>query len=83
MLPFGSMDETVRTDGSYLIVYDPEAGMVRRVWYSHRYVFQGTVAEYADLLAAAQDPEAREHFQGVAIGYYAGDSVTEPNHQPV
>lgn len=83
LLPFGSMDETVRTDGSYLIVYDPEAGMVRRVWYSHRYVFQGTVAEYADLLAAAQDPEAREHFQGVAIGYYAGDSVTEPNHQPV
>lgn len=83
LLPFGSMDETVRTDGSYLIVYDPEAGMVRRVWYSDRYVFQGTAAEYADLLAAVQDPEAREHFQGVAIGYYAGDSVTEPNHQPV
>lgn len=83
LLPFGSMDETVRTDGSYLIVYDPEAGMMRRVWYSDRYVFQGTAAEYADLLAAAQDPEAREHFQGVAIGYYAGDSVTESNHQPV
>ncbi len=26
LLPFGSIDETVRGDGSYLIFYDPEAG---------------------------------------------------------
>ena len=28
-LPFGSIDETVRTDGSYLIVYVPGTGAVR------------------------------------------------------
>ena len=29
LLPFGSIDETVRTDGSYLIVYAPGTGAVR------------------------------------------------------
>ena len=33
MLPFGAIDETVRTGGSYLIRYQPEAGIVMDVFY--------------------------------------------------
>ena len=42
LLPFGSIDETVRTDGSYAIGYNPKEGTVREVWYSDKYVFQVT-----------------------------------------
>jgi type II secretory pathway pseudopilin PulG len=33
MLPFGSIDETVRTGGSYLIRYQPKTGRVLDVFY--------------------------------------------------
>ena len=39
LLPFGSIDETVRTDGNYLVFYEPGTGSVRGVWYSDRYQF--------------------------------------------
>lgn len=82
LLPFGSIDETVRTDGSYLIVYDPEKGEVREVWYSDRYVFQATDAGSSDLSDAAQSPKKREHYKGYAIGYYGGDTVANENIPP-
>lgn len=47
-LPFGSIDETVRTDGSYAIGYNPKEGTVREVWYSDKYVFQVTDLESED-----------------------------------
>ena len=78
LLPFGSIDETVRSDGSYLIIYNPAAGAVREVWYSDRYVFQGNATEFTELTEIAGDPEKRERFHGEAVGYYAGDSLTEP-----
>lgn len=36
MLPFGSIDDTVRTGGSYVIRYQPEEGRVLDVFYSNR-----------------------------------------------
>lgn len=55
LLPFGSIDETVRGDGSYLIFYDPEAGLVREVWYSDHYQFVQTDIGSEALMAAASD----------------------------
>lgn len=78
LLPFGSIDETVRTDGSYLIVYAPGTGAVREVWYSDCYIFQGTAAEFSELSGLTKDPKKRERFYGEAVGYYAGASLTEP-----
>ena len=78
LLPFGSIDETVRTDGSYLIVYAPGTGAVREVWYSDCYIFQGTAAEFSELSGLTGDPKKRERFYGEAVGYYAGASLTEP-----
>ena len=64
LLPFGSIDETVRADGSYLIFYDPEAGLVREVWYSDHYQFVQTDIGSEALLAAASDAGKRERFTG-------------------
>ena len=64
LLPFGSIDETVRGDGSYLIFYDPEAGLVREVWYSDHYQFVQTDIGSEALLAAASDAGKRERFTG-------------------
>ena len=77
LLPFGSIDETVRTDGSYLIIYNPSDGSVREVWYSDQYKFQDSDLSSDDFKAAAQDPVKRERYQGEAIGYYAGDEISE------
>lgn len=77
LLPFGSIDETVRTDGSYLIIYNPSEGSVRKVWYSDRYKFQDSDLSSDDFEAAAQDPAKRERYQGEAIGYYSGDGVSD------
>ena len=64
LLPFGSMDETVRADGSYLYFYDPEAGLVREVWYSDHYQFVQTDIGSEALLLAASDAGKRERFTG-------------------
>lgn len=87
LLPFGSMDETVRADGSYLIFYDPEAGLVREVWYSDHYQFVQTDIGGEALLAAASDAGKRERFTGansnykdqkLPIGYYASGNLEVP-----
>ena len=87
LLPFGSMDETVRADGSYLIFYDPKAGLVREVWYSDHYQFVQTDIGSEALLAAASDAGKRERFTGansnykdqkLPIGYYASGNVEVP-----
>ena len=87
LLPFGSIDETVRADGSYLIFYDPEAGLVREVWYSDHYQFVQTDIGGEALLAAASDAGKRERFTGansnykdqkLPIGYYASGNLEVP-----
>lgn len=87
LLPFGSIDETVRADGSYLIFYDPEAGLVREVWYSDHYQFVQTDIGSEALLAAASDAGKRERFTGansnykdqkLPIGYYASGNLEVP-----
>lgn len=82
LLPFGSIDETVRTDGSYAIGYNPEEGTVREVWYSDRYVFSVTDLEGTELAQAAQSADKREKYHGEAIGYYNGASMTDPQVIP-
>lgn len=79
LLPFGSIEETLRQNGSYLIVYEPENGIVREVWYSERYQFVEEDFGSEELVSAAVDAERREHFIGKnqkfaggreVIGYY-------------
>lgn len=39
LLPKGSLAETIRSDGSYLIEYDPHTAQICAVWYSKDYCF--------------------------------------------
>lgn len=91
LLPFGSIDETVRTDGSYLIFYEPGTGCIRAVWYSDEYRFvTGDIGTQA-LKDAAADPGIRQRFSGansdyagktVTVGYYSGETVGNGGEKP-
>lgn len=91
LLPFGSIDETIRENGSYIIFYEPETGLVREVWYSDGYEFvQDDIGSEA-LKSAASDAGKRETFTGVnsalidkkfAIGHYASETLDSPEVIP-
>lgn len=92
LLPFGSIDETVRQDGSYLIFYDPEEGLVREVWYSDRYHFVKDDIGSTALMEAAASAKKRERFVGantefqdkrLPIGHYASGTLEQPDVGPV
>jgi len=95
LLPFGSIDDTLRLGGSYIInySYDPDANMatVLDVWFASD---EGSgffrnwngseaallEADYGDLDAARKDKSNRRNFKGNAvIGYYGSDTVTALN----
>lgn len=78
MLPFGSIDETIRAGGSYIIRYSPEAGAVLDVFYcqgSGRYMnsLSGLNGkEYVDLLTYRGDNNVsrRKQYGSVVLGWY-------------
>lgn len=95
LLPFGSIDDTLRLGGSYIInySYDPDANMatVLDVWFASD---EGSgffrnwngseaallEATYGELDAARKDKSDRRNFKGDAvIGYYGSDTVTALN----
>ena len=74
LLPFGVIDDTVRTDGSYRIEYDYTAKTVTAVYYSKAasflsgagdaYAFKADGSDAAALKKAAGDANLRQHFDG-------------------
>lgn len=87
MLPFGSIDETVRSGGSYLIRYQPKPAMVLDVFYCtkngrYKHVLSGD--EYATLLGlrdtysddgktiATNNRDKRRNFGSAVLGWYGG-----------
>ncbi len=88
LLPFGSIDDTVRIGGNYLIFYEPKNGSVRAVWYSDTYEFvEGDYTENA-LNEAAVSASKRESFTGTnpdfanhacPVGYYGGARTEDDN----
>ena len=90
ILPFGSIDETVRAGGSYLIRYQPDPGLVLDVFYStqngSKYDCGIKESDYENLMNARDtDPPkqnnigARRDFQGTGevVGWFGGESVVE------
>ena len=88
MLPFGSIDETVRMGDNYIIRYNPASGTVLDVFYwtgeSTRFGYK-TVKddiEYGDILSlkdsdtASSQKAARKNYKDVkaVIGWYGGGS---------
>ena len=91
MLPFGSIDETVRAGGSYIIRYQPSSARVLEVFYSNpnqtsALTVKGTQLgsgdfDYGSLMEIRGDDEelksARRNFHNAVIGWY-GDTDALP-----
>ncbi len=84
LLPFGVIDDTVRTDGNYRIEYDYTARTVTAVYYSRTasflsgsgdaYTFKVDGSDAAALKKAAGDRNLRQHFSGTE-GEAAGGAI--------
>lgn len=82
MLPLGSLDDTVRLGGSYVIEYDPSTAMVLNVFYSDQSSLskhQFSSDDYETLfpsMAGADKKDARlRGIGGQIIGWYGGDDI--------
>ncbi len=86
LLPYGSIDDTVRIGGNYLIFYEPQSGCVRAVWYSDTYAFVEEDYKKDLLNEASNDASKRESFQGnntdvdkrrCQVGFYGGERTKD------
>ncbi len=86
MLPFGSIDETVRAGGSYIVRYQKEAGLVLDVFYCSRNasptrfnhsLTSGNYTEAIGMKGDDQKPARRNCFGGAILGWYGGDEAAE------
>ncbi|MBQ1411395.1 MAG: type II secretion system protein [Oscillospiraceae bacterium] len=85
MLPFGSLDDTVRA-GSYIVRYQKSSAKVLDVFYwktDGRYAFDYTEGDYQELLnTRTTDPDSLRNFRGAVIGYYGGaEADLEPGEK--
>ena len=86
MLPFGSIDETVRAGGSYIVRYQKDAGLVLDVFYCSR---NGSPKKFNHTLVGGDYIEAigmkgdnnksarRNCFNGAILGWYGGDEAAQ------
>ncbi len=83
MMPFGSIDETVRTGGSYIIRYQKDSGLVLDVFYSAPDDKNGlslSEDDYDDLMdirdVGGQNHKAdRRGYNGKIVGWYGGEEA--------
>ena len=86
MLPFGSVDETVRTGGSYVIRYQASPAIVLDVFYCSadetRYGHSLAAGEYSSLLGLRDSDgnslkEQRRNYGESVLGWYGGVGVVK------
>lgn len=83
MLPFGSIDDTIRLGGSYIIRYQIKPALVLDVFYATatgRYPHQFAESEYATVLAlkGGDNRTARRNcLDGAVIGWYGSEDAAE------
>ncbi len=81
MLPFGSVDDTVRSGGSYIIRYQKSPAVILDVFYvstSGRYSLAGGFqkSDYTALMGDSPDyrgdKDLRKNYNKAVVGYYGG-----------
>ena len=83
MLPFGSIDDTIRLGGSYVIRYQIKPALVLDVFYSSadgRYPHQFAESEYSTVLELKGDDNhtaRRNCLDGAVIGWYGSEDAAE------
>ncbi len=87
MLPYGSIDQTVRVGGTYVIEYDFDSATVLGVFYARSKAslfgasgegFTFTDNDYDALFPGLEGPEHRtdrQNYRGTMIGYYGGEEA--------
>ena len=79
MLPFGSIDETIRTNGNYVIYYQANPARVLDVFYgakNGRYAANPVGGSYSTLLDTSKN-----HSDKVVLGWYGGAETQESGVQ--
>lgn len=80
ILPFGSLDETVRS-GCYIVRYQKSSAKVLDVFYwksEGRYSYDYQDGDYRQLLNVVKsDPDKLRNYDGAVIGYYGGAQIEE------
>ena len=86
MLPFGSIDSTVRTGGTYVIEYDFDTATVLGVFYARSKQstlfgaategFAFTDNDYNSLFPALTGEAHKNGYNGVMIGWYGGEDAS-------
>ena len=75
MLPFGSIDDTIRSAGNYVIRYQAKPGRVLDVWYGRR-VNELYAGRYdADPATISLANLKQKQYSGKVIGHYGGDDA--------
>ena len=86
MLPFGSIDETVRAGGSYIVRYQKDAGLVLDVFYCSRngspkkFNYKLVGGDYTEAIGMKGDNNKsarRNCFNGAILGWYGGDEAAQ------
>jgi len=87
MLPFASIDETVRQGGSYIIRYHKQSARILDVFYSKpssKYGHEFKEAEYDTLMSGYRGDDnkkkRREYTEDSVIGYYGGEEANTLNY---
>ena len=85
MMPFGAIDETIRSAGSYIIRYQLKPALVLDVFYcsqnGSRFDRKLGSGDYVDAKAARGNSEnnnkgARRYFKGDVLGWYGGEEAS-------
>ena len=82
MLPFGSVDETVRLGGSYIIRYQRDTGRVLDVFFSwpnqrfpHSFGNEDEISTLMKSYTGEGNTERRNYTDGSVIGWYGGEAA--------
>lgn len=77
MLPFGSIDDTVRSAGNYVIRYQSKPARVLDVWYGRRTNELYAGRYDADPCGISIEDLASHKYDSKVIGWYGGDEALE------
>ncbi len=77
MLPFGSIDDTIRASGNYVIRYQSKPARVLDVWYGRRTNELYAGRYDADPCGITIDKLASHSYDSKVVGWYGGDEALE------
>lgn len=82
LVPVGVIDPSLRENGEFYIVYDPETGSVTDVFYMEEKSSLPDIKDALDLVKGGDDRNARMNHDPM-IGYYGGEAAADIGTKPL